>query len=626
MTARPLPRRSVVEALRPPEGWFVAAAVGTTFGLDPHALVAALLALSGDDGESEDIEAQLAAVLRLRDRVRVFLHAGGMKAPSRPSQLHALVERVVEEVRLPGASFHPKVWVIELRPREAVERVDLARFRVICGSRNLTRARTWELAVQFEGSRAPKGRPSSAAADLTAFLRAVLNTSGSVPAAIRRMASVLPEVRFEAGPESRANLEFHWQWPRRQKSLGDLLPSRAKRILVISPFVNATFLRALEGAAPDIRVVSTQAQLDSIAARCQALMKQGFAFHVVRGRQEMPEQDALDLHAKVFLIETERTRRTILGSANATRAGFGLSRSASDGSDNEKVGRNAEAVVVLRPGLDRKSLEFGFLNRGMVVPWERSGAVEERNRKAVRALESLRDELLDTPFTSHWDRLRKTLFLRAGSRLPLSLGTTMFLADVRPIYLASDHAIPIGETASARGGSFSPVEGGQVSRFFAFTLVHRDSKEAISWVQGACLREDEDDRQERERGIQDSLLAGQSPMALVQRLLSAGRGTNGNSRPPSVHDGQHGAGRRRGRSAGASVSRDDALLLTLEQLLEACTVDEGLVPEIQRLVERWVERPPAADSPREADRRFAAFLRLWGAFQRATKRAGAPRG
>ena len=621
----PLSRRSILDALRPPDGWFVDSAIGTTFSLDFQALSAVLLSLAGEDGSSQDPVVQLAAVLKLRQRVRVFVHAGGVKALSTPSRLHPLLDRVVEEVRLDGANFHPKVWILKLLPRDAgAGSRNGARFRVVCSSRNLSLARTWEVAIQLDGEQAGRGRAVSAAAvDLAGFSRKVLGLAADakgVPSSLRRIPPELARVRFESGREIREDVQFRWQWPTAtvgSGTLADLLPKRAKRILVISPFVNATFLRRLEGVAPEILVVSTQNQLDALSNELtDQLEGRGFTFKVVRGRAELQGLDALDLHAKLLVIETHGATRTVLGSANATRAGFGLAHAGRDDSHSGRRSRNAEAVAVLSPGLDWRSLERGFLDGAMVESWKRHGGPDLAAQKARRSLEAIRDAILATPFKASWESACSTLTLTAQAPLPEGLSKSGVKAIVWPLQLLRRRASPLSETGSHSGLVFQQVKPVQVSRFFAIALRDAATKEGVEWVQGAALSDDP----HRDRDVQRAILHGRSPLTLVARLLGSAPASryirhNHPPRPQAPDEDQLTARAGQARMHRIpSAAADEESAYTLEQLLEACSADPALVREIGALVHRLNTEPD--------DHGFTAFVRIWGAFEAAWKRAG----
>src|SRR4029453_4381693 len=122
-------RQNFLDLLRPPSGYRLEYAVGTTYSLDFIALTAVLLGLVDAEGELEESTIKsidsLHAVTRLADRVSVFVNRGQISSPSKVSRVTVLYDRIVREVCLPAGCFHPKVWVTHYRPRKtpgAVER------------------------------------------------------------------------------------------------------------------------------------------------------------------------------------------------------------------------------------------------------------------------------------------------------------------------------------------------------------------------------------------------------------------------------------------------------------------------------------------------------------------------
>ncbi len=93
----------------------------------------------------------------------------------------------------PGHLFHPKLWVLRYVDDEGDER-----FRLVCGSRNLTHDRAWDAAISLDGRRTLQphklNRPL---ADLLASLPA--RVSAGVPADERRE---LPNSPMPSGTSS----------------------------------------------------------------------------------------------------------------------------------------------------------------------------------------------------------------------------------------------------------------------------------------------------------------------------------------------------------------------------------------------------------------------------------------
>src|SRR5262245_24779126 len=121
----PRQRRLLLDALRPPEGYTLDHALGTTFSLDLLALLTAPLAftffaadtvpaLDSDAPRRPDPVALLLALRRHAERISLFCQAGRIAVPRRQHLLLGYLEKSVFEARAPGPAraFHPKLWLL----------------------------------------------------------------------------------------------------------------------------------------------------------------------------------------------------------------------------------------------------------------------------------------------------------------------------------------------------------------------------------------------------------------------------------------------------------------------------------------------------------------------------------
>src|SRR5262245_22208324 len=116
----PQDRRLLLDALRPPEGYSLDYAIGTTYSLDLLALLTAPLAFTFFDWEdaegrpNPDPVALLEALRRHADRIAIFCQAGQILIPKQHRILFGYLEDSVFQVRSPteGGSFHAKFWAI----------------------------------------------------------------------------------------------------------------------------------------------------------------------------------------------------------------------------------------------------------------------------------------------------------------------------------------------------------------------------------------------------------------------------------------------------------------------------------------------------------------------------------
>ena len=169
----PQERRQLLDCLRPPEGYSLDAAVGTTYTLDLLALLTAPVAFTFFDWEDEsgrptaNPHALLAAIRRNADRMALFCQAGRIAIPIGHKLLYSYLEDSVFEAmpRDDRGAFHPKVWFLRYTaPDQPV------RYRFLCLSRNLTFDRSWDTALVLEGTLQDRKRAYSRNRPLSDFL------------------------------------------------------------------------------------------------------------------------------------------------------------------------------------------------------------------------------------------------------------------------------------------------------------------------------------------------------------------------------------------------------------------------------------------------------------------------
>ena len=323
-------RTLLLDALRPPSGHSLDRAVATTFTLDLAAALVAPLAFVGFrfDEQQDPIEV-MEALRSASGRIDVFCQAGSISAGRWPSDLLALLESAVHQVRRPrpGHVFHPKVWVLRF-----LNRSEDPFFRLLVLSRNLTFDRSWDTILWLDGRLGR--RPVAGNAPLSRFVAALpVLALERLPderrEAIQDLAEELRRVDWDL-PDGVREAHFH--------PIG--LPGGPRfdaegqfsgyRRLVISPFVREGALqRILRPRAGERRVlVSRSEELGTLPPRTLDDLEV-YELDPTAGLAE----DALDgdgeqallthLHAKVFAVERARLAHLFVGSSNATEAGLG---------------------------------------------------------------------------------------------------------------------------------------------------------------------------------------------------------------------------------------------------------------------------------------------------------------
>lgn len=313
-------RSLLSELLRPPPGFRLSHAVGTTFTLTLETALAVPLSLMDSGTIADDAVGILSAVRRAVDRIDVFAQAGyvGLGATS---DLVTVLEPMIHPVIMPtGRLFHPKVWFLEFTNG------DERSCRFVCSSRNLTDDRTWDAVVALDGE--PADRADEINDGMVRLLRWLVSeerTAPRMPDARRARIDTLAEswrtIRWEH-PEHVRRLAVH------VAGVGtDTAPSLdGVRALIVSPFVTddgLSRLRARHGY--DTTLVSRPEQLDRLNPpsfdRLSMRILDDFVDQALTGSEagEAATTALTGLHAKIVVHDRAGGGSTVLiGSANAT--------------------------------------------------------------------------------------------------------------------------------------------------------------------------------------------------------------------------------------------------------------------------------------------------------------------
>lgn len=333
-------RQLIVDALRPPAGFTLEQAVGTTYSLDLTALMLAPVAFALFDRQEpdgttrEDPIALLQALRSHADRITLFCQCGQIALPRDYRSFFIYLETSIFPVVPPDptAIFHPKVWMLKFAGRE---RADVA-YRLLCLSRNLTFDQSWDTVLQIEGRQSEERRHP----ELESFghaLIAMAETTKRLPPdradAVRELSSELAWVQW-IPPEGFDTIQFwpmghdgHDQWP---------FEGRRDRTLVISPFVTGGMLARLTRQHRGSILISRSESFDKIGHNATAHLAESLTLSA--GLRD-PESDlgSIDaqetggvssnrplegLHAKCYVADAGRRARVWTGSANCTDAAF----------------------------------------------------------------------------------------------------------------------------------------------------------------------------------------------------------------------------------------------------------------------------------------------------------------
>ena len=365
-------RAALTEQLRPPSGYQLVHAVGTTFTLDLTSALAVPLSFAGHQvRESDDPIAILDAVRRAADRVDIFAQAGQLAVPGTASDLVAFLEPMVHPVAAtrPGALFHPKMWLLEYA------RGHHRSYRMLCSSRNLTADRSWDLVVRLDGNE------SDASVEQNEPLSDLLRTLPSLAVTplpderitrIEGLADRVSKVVWEL-PNDVRELAFHALGIGRPQTI-DFTGSRH---LVISPFLSDDGLANITASRRErVQVISRAESFNRLQPETLGFIDAHILDDAVRDSEEADDAPLVGLHAKAYFLDRSAAH-AIIGSANATQAAFS---------------GNVELLVEMvgpkpRIGVGAMFGEESEL-RKLTIPYVTAGGVQETDsEKADRALE-----------------------------------------------------------------------------------------------------------------------------------------------------------------------------------------------------------------------------------------------
>lgn len=574
-------------ALVPPDGYALAAAIGTTFSMDfPTALtVPVALALRGAM-ERDEIAASplaaLAAMQRLREKVMICVEAGNIHATKGPqSPLVALIEDMVVEIEPPAkGSFHPKIWFLRFVPTEDTSKP--IRQRLIIMSRNLTRDRSWDAGLVLDGIE--KAETSDQNPALVAFLDWLLPAAKRLRAPFSGLRDGLPRVKWDLFP-GMTKVTFHAHFPTQSK---DQLwrPGPYDRLAVISPFCDAAGLKRLGGKGPE-RLVACDDWLANLGdQRPQACQVLNGSLLPEADDENTPDPEARSgLHAKLFIRESDERTFITLGSGNATDAGL--------------KGTNVEVFATLSGRTDVIGGIDQMLGKDGLGP-----LLEDWKEREVTEAESAADR-----FDKRVRDARRAL-VEAGPRLKFHKEGEVFDVTLDFAHTLEWPGDPMGlkarlvttsgakEIAPAGPSSLGTLKKAQITTFIEFTLIDETTDETAAFVTSAASTTVPLYAERLEALLADVVDTPEKVLHFVTAMLE--------DRPDlDSLIGGWGGGAAGGRGAGANA----ALPPVLEALLAAYLA--GRDKDIREL-DALISKMPQSEGTDMND-----FKALWAAFREA---------
>lgn len=312
----------LLDQLRPPQGFDLDYAVATTFTLGMAAALVPPLAFAGTAlRSSNDPVAALEAVRSCANRVDVFCQAGMIAIPVQHNALFAFLEPMIHPVVAPpGGVFHPKIWLL----RYSGAGLD-NRYRLLCLSRNLTDDHSWDVALRLDGVKgAEPTKTNEPLSSLIASLPQRL-TRRLDPARRRRLKQLAVDAEHLVWerPDAVTRIAFHaFGVP----GVDPTLDFSGYRQLIVSPFLDDSGVAETSPSPRDTVIVSRVEALDGLSPDTLALRGNVYVVSTSAGLSADANDGAEaapllgGLHAKMYVVERNRSAHVFLGSANATRA------------------------------------------------------------------------------------------------------------------------------------------------------------------------------------------------------------------------------------------------------------------------------------------------------------------
>jgi hypothetical protein len=602
-------RQSVVDMFRPPPGYRLDLAVGTTYSVDFVTLTSVILAFADAESDKENgpsIPEQLFAFTRFSDRLKLFVNRGCilLSGVRESSRICAIYDSVIEEVSLPEGSFHPKLWFLSYQPKHTPDNAGAKPIhRMLVGSRNLTLSNSWELGVKLDGQSTIGKRRDIVGDVLSRYLSSIQQFTGCQSSVLDTAIATLPSIEFSS-PAGITECSLAIQWPG-EIELVSSLPATGKEAVIVSPFLGKTFVERVTKDFEKVTLISTRREIELKLDENIVTSLQPNLFYVNDDASaEVTTQ--LSLHAKLYFFETSDSQQMLVGSANASR--------------NAWQGINSEAMLSFPLGIKKSSFleDFVHKSKSELHPWiERYLPDDWKNREPETEAEEIDNRLSEAQeilsrfaFELVYDAGDSQLWLKALDKRQKGSLDDLFGREVEigavPISMLqpsnerqwTEH--PLG-CAFADGITYEATVG-RLTQFVCFRIRHTASQ-ASRMVVLKCSKDNfADYMAERNKELLRNELSAKQFALLLSSLLFDKANLAGKRMREIVNRKKHGS------SSGAGSYFD----VLIEDVMLACTEDETRIEDISRLLETFEGTDPDGNEFVDAD-----FRTFWAEFQRA---------
>lgn len=384
-----------IDAFRPPAGYKLGWIVGTTFTLDLTCLVQLALTTSNYKQNAEEINAAsaFAAFTEFSNRATIFFQQARIKDLRSNEAFHSdnyrrlftLLDQALVAVSVDhfGTCFHPKVWLVHYESTEPCL-PPITRLSIL--SRNLTQDMSWDIGFTTDG------KAGEADVELLAFLREMHDQLPVGDKARKRMVKAIETVRHLSFklPEKAKSLAFSYQSPKR--TFSPTLFGKFNELIVVSPFLGTDTIGKLVAPGGKVTVITGSRDAD----KALQLMKTSSGF---KSNCFLMTHEKTELHAKIYVgRRDDGLTHMILGSANATAQGLGLTRA--------ERRRNTEAVA----HFTYPAIFFGQFLENFVIdkPWLQEITIDSRiEPNPVNEIEDLFDNVRNQIELGHFELTSK---------------------------------------------------------------------------------------------------------------------------------------------------------------------------------------------------------------------------
>lgn len=330
------PMTALLDFLAPPAGWHVERALCASYSAQSSVLAAMLMAMNGNvNAHGSGSRVLLARAMRnLNGKVQFLIQHGRLAAPRARRAVLGMLDRFIvpinfDERTREGASWHPKICLIEYSPDDKAVKGQQSFWKLWIGSRNFTRDGSWDIGFSLTSDPAQsEGQLIIGVDTLAGKLAGHARKQAEWARALRQLKSLRWQV-----PKGMRVRAVHLLLPEEERHALPEVPTDVQTVLAVAPFIEAGELRRLAEATPGAArtLVSTEAAIAEEAR--QAGWADLFALHYLppdsqdvladdkeAGDDEEPEMGGL--HAKFLWFEHRDGATLHLGSPNLTDRGW----------------------------------------------------------------------------------------------------------------------------------------------------------------------------------------------------------------------------------------------------------------------------------------------------------------